>query len=200
MLYSGFCLAQKQQYRKGMIDMLVIKKVVPVQAFQLGHCSALEQQLAERGLLQLEADGLWRIRTREAMDKGELAKTGDYIKLDSIGMPYPTEKAWFEENHIPLEEGWYQQKVSPRKAWQQVEGPCPEIEFLLEQGLLHWDKKCTDRTFSAQLWGTLQTAAADAVIIFDSIQQDTAGTLTAVNFHFVAKEEFDLTYEVLEDA
>lgn len=180
--------------------MLVIKKVVPVQAFQLGHNSTLEQQLVERGLLQLEADGLWRIRTREAMDKGELVKAGDYIKLDSIGMPYPNEKAWFEENHIPLEEGWYRQKVSPRKAWQQADGPCPEIEFLLEQGLLHWDKECTDRTFSAQLWGTLQTAAADAVIIFDSIQQDPTGTLKAVDFHFVAKEEFDLTYEVLENA
>jgi hypothetical protein len=110
-------------------------------------------------------------------------------------MPYPTKKDWFEANHTQVEKGMYQQKAHPRKAWCAAEPICPEVQFLLDRGLLLWEP---EQGFQAQLWGTLQTVTADAVIILDNIHRDASDTLTEVEFHFVAKEEFDLTYEVLE--
>ena len=176
--------------------MLVIKRSNPVQAFQLGAGNALEQKYIQSGLIVCLDDGTWEIKTREALDQGEIARIGDYVKIDSIGMPYPTDQRWFEDNHTHLEGDWYQQKATPRLAWQEPQPHCPELQFLLERGLL---TRTPENTFSAFLWNTWQTAAADAVIIFDNALRDAHETLTEVAFHFVAKEEFDQTYQVLEE-
>ena len=174
-----------------------MKKVIPMPAFQLGTVCPLAQKLMDRGFLLPLPDGFWRVKTREAMGEGELAKTGDYIKLDSTGMPYPTEKEWFEANHIQVEAGIYLQKAQKRKAWCADEPVSPEIRFLLDRGLLQWDPEDPQRTFQAQLWGTLQSAARDAVVVLDRVETDAKGTVREVEFHLVAGEEFDITYDVL---
>lgn len=175
--------------------MQIMKKPIPTQAFALGENTEAERELIRRGLLSEAGDGLWRLKTREALDEGELVRTGDYVKLDSAGMPYPVAKDWFEANHEPLREGWYLQKTAPRKAWNTAEPMCPEIRFLLDQELLRWK----NGTFSAFLWGTMQTAAEDAVIVLDAVTYAPDGTLTGVDFHFVAADEFDKTYDILPE-
>ncbi len=176
--------------------MIVIKKVVPMPAFQLGTFPPLEQQLIQSGLLLPLPDDLWRVKTRETKGDGELAHTGDYIKLDSIGMPYPAERAWFEANHTKTADGMYLQTAHPRKAWCAEELMCPEIKFLVDRDLLQWDRKTG---FGAQLWGTWQTAAPNALIVFDAVKTDHNGNILHVDFHFVAADEFENTYEVLSD-
>lgn len=174
--------------------MIVIKKVVPMPAFQLGTPCALAQKLIDAQLLLPLPEGLWEVRTREAKEQGEIAKTGDYIKLDSIGMPYPVAKGWFESNHKQQEDGLYLQNAKPKKAWCTDELMCKEIQFLVNQDLLQWDRKTG---FGANLWGAWQTAEADAVIIFDEVCTNDAGHIQQVEFHFVAAEEFNATYENL---
>ena len=173
--------------------MIVIKKVIPMPAFQLGTPCALSQKLMNAQLLLPLPEGLWEIKTREAALQGEIAKTGDYIKLDSIGMPYPVEKDWFESNHKQQEDGLYLQQAKPKKAWCKDEMMCEEIRFLVNEDLLQWDRKTG---FCAYLWGTWQTAAPNAVVVFDEVKTDDQGKIQGVDFHFVAQEEFHATYEI----
>lgn len=154
----------------------------------------MERKLIEQGLLTPVGDNQWRVKTRETAGEGELAASGDYIKLDSIGMPYPNKKAWFEANHTMVGENLYLQKVQPRKAWHAMELLCPEIRFLLDRDMLWWSRK---EGFRAVLWDTVQTAAPDAVLILDQVERDAEGCIQKVDFHFVAAEEFERTYEVL---
>ena len=181
---------------KGRSFMIVIKKAVPMPAAQLGGDSPLEKKLVENGLLIPVSDHLWRVKTREAMEEGELAATGDYVKLDSIGMPYPTKKDWFESNHTKVEEDVYLQKVHPLKAWSAAEPMCPEIRFLLDRELLEWIPK---EGFRAELWGTMQSAGPDAIVILDRVDRSSAGSPENVEFHFVAAEEFPVSYDILTD-
>lgn len=174
--------------------MVIVKKAVPMPAFQLGTACELADKLTAQGLLLPRADGTWRVKTREATEEGELAKTGDYVKLDSTGMPYPTEREWFEANHTRTEEGMYLQTAYPRKAWCSREPMCPEIRFLVEQGLLLWNPA---KGFEAELWGARQTAGPDAVVVLNRVETDSQGRIQAVDFHFVAADEFTCTYEVL---
>lgn len=177
--------------------MIVIKKTVPMPAFQLGEDSLLEQQLIQSGLLLPLPNGMWRVKTREAKEEGELAKTGDYIKLDSAGMPYPTEKDWFEANHTKTADGMYLQIAHPRKAWCAEEPMCDEIRFLVNEDLLQWDRKTG---FGANLWGTWQTADPDTVVVFDRVETDRLGHIVSVDFHFVAAGEFRKSYQVISQA
>ena len=154
----------------------------------------LEQKLIDAHLLLPLPQDLWEVRTREAEEQGEIAKTGDYIKLDSIGMPYPVKKEWFETNHTQLESGLYLQKQKSKKAWCMTEPMCEELRFLVNQEQLRWDRKTG---FGAKLWGTWQTASSDAVIIFDEVHTDDDGQIQQVEFHFIAAEEFITTYEVI---
>ena len=174
--------------------MIVVKKAVPMRAFQLGTVCPIGQQLMDAQLLRPLPEGLWEVRTRETEGQGEIAKTGDYVKLDSIGMPYPVEKDWFEQNHTQTEDGLYLQKQQPRKAWCKEESMCEEMRFLLRHDILQWDR---ETGFGAQLWGTWQRADSDAVIVFDRVDTDAAGEIQQVAFHFVAGEEFRITYEIL---
>ena len=173
--------------------MIVIKKVIPMPAFQLGTPCALAQKLMDAHFLLPLPEGLWEVRTREAKEQGEIAKTGDYIKLDSIGMPYPVEKEWFEANHTRQEDGLYLQNAQMKKAWHKDELMCEEIQFLVNEDLLQWDRKTG---FGAYLWGTWQTAAPDVVVVFDEVKTDDQGKIQGVDFHFVAQEEFHATYEI----
>jgi hypothetical protein len=156
----------------------------------------MAQKLMDAQLLLPLPEGVWEVRSLEAMRQGEIARSGDYIKLDNSGMPYPTEKEWFEANHTKTEDGLYLQKPQPKKAWCTDELMCEEIRFLVNEDLLQWDRKTG---FGANLWGTWQTAAPDAVIIFDEVHTDEAGHIQQVDFHFVAAKEFDSTYKVLSD-
>ena len=46
-------------------------------------------------------------------------------------------------------------------------------------------------------WGTEETAAKDAIIVFYQIQRDDRGKIIKIDFNFVGKSEFDKTYQIV---
>lgn len=179
--------------------MFAEKIPLPQLAFCLGQGNSLEAQLMQQGLLKQTAPNLWEVLTREAQVQGEVACDGDFIKLDSTGMPYPVKRDFFLANHVPQADGTWLQKCRPLRLWCRDEEPCQELQFLLDQGLLEYRPDQPEQAFRAFLFGTWQTAAADGVIIFDAVQYDTDGQLCRIDFHFVARDEFEKTYRILPE-
>lgn len=179
--------------------MVGYKKSFPAHACCLGQDSELEQQLCAKGMLRRTRPGQWEVLTREAAVQGEVAMDGDYIKLDSMGMPYPLKRDFFLANHVLQEDGTYLQKSRPLRLWCREEEPCRELQFLLERGLLEHRPEQPEAAYRAFLFGTWQTAAADAVIVFDLVSYDEDGALDRVEFHFIARDEFEKTYHYWPD-
>ena len=180
--------------------MRIIKKSpTPVTAFPLGEGHPLEAQLLERGLLRRRPDGTYEVFSREATGgTGQLARPGDFVKLDSGGMPYPNTRDYFLQHHDRLPDGAYVQRPVPLTAWQVGEPVTDGMAFLLERGLLRIQKDDPDRYFSATLWGAPLTAPSDAVVVFYDLTRDKDGHVTDATFNFVAREQFTQTYDVLE--
>ena len=114
--------------------MFVEKIPVSQVAFCLGQGDPLEARLLQQGLLKHTAPGLWEVLTREAQAQGEVARDGDFIKLDSIGMPYPVEAAFFLPRHTRQPDGRYLQTPRVLQAWRQEEPMGHEMLYLLETG------------------------------------------------------------------
>ena len=179
--------------------MLVQKKPVRLQAWQLGAGDAKEAEMIAAGKIKLREDGSYELFSMEALgEKGQIAGPGDYFKVDSAGFPYPNKKAFFEERHVPLGDGWYLQKTQPIPAWT-ADMPADEvIDFLIRENLLRIHPENPARYFTADLWGTEETAAKDAVVVIHSVERDDEGRITGVDFNFVERTIFDSTYTVLE--
>ncbi len=176
--------------------MYIKKKSTLVRAYRLGAGSDTERNLIACGALRKEADGTYKVFSREAPHHGQTARPGDYVKLDSGGFPYPNEAAWFEENHTHLDGDRYLQRSPVKEAWFIDETPSAAAAFLLENDLLQLNQHDPDHFFGAHLWGTYQTAPRDAVVVFDRIVREN-GTVTAVDFHFIVAKEFAVSYEVV---
>lgn len=79
------------------------KKATVVQAYRLGEESDMVEELTAEGEIKVKGDGSFEVFSQEAKDgAGEIAHTGDYIKLDSSGKPYPNSAEFFEKNHRHL--------------------------------------------------------------------------------------------------
>lgn len=179
--------------------MLVQKIAVRVQAWQLGAGTAKEREMIESGKILLRSNGDYELFSQEATgENGQIARRGDYFKVDAEGLPYPNEKAFFEKNHEHLENDWYLQKTRPVEAWTADEPENDIIRFLLDKKLLQIHPENPDRYFSAFLWGTLETAARDAVIVIHHAKKNDRGEIVTVDFNFVAKPAFDSTYTILQ--
>lgn len=178
--------------------MLIIKQATVLDAWQLGAGTDTEQTLIAAGKLKKQPDGSYLIFSRETDTQGQVALSGDYIKIDSAGFPYPNTRAYFEVNHVPLGGTRYHQLVTPLKAWTLREPMCEEIRFLTERGLLRINENDEAHYFRAFLWGADLCAAKDAVIVFDSVERDESGAITAVGFHFIAWAEFLITHRIIE--
>ena len=72
-----------------------------------------------------------------------------------------------------------------------------KIKFLIEQKQLTFHEEDPEKYFQAPLWGTNLSAKKDAVIVFYSIERDENGEIRDAEFNFVARDEFDKTYELL---
>ena len=164
-----------------------------VKAYCLGESSKVIDELTEKGLIKQTDESHWRIFSQD----GEEAKTGDYIKTDSAGRPYPNSWEFFLKNHRPLGGDEYEQIPKPLKAWDIEEPPCQEVEFLISHKGLVIDESSETAYFSAPLWGDTLTAARDAVIVFYDIQYDDSRNVTDADFNFVSGSEFKKTYDVL---
>lgn len=178
----------------------VIKNKQPiVKAWQLGRNSDMEQKLIREGKIRCVEPGRYQIFSQEALGKtGELVCAGDYFKVDNAGFPYPNEKAYFEANHTHLGGEEYRQIPKALQAWLLGDPMEEAIEFLQQhKGLCI----CPDRPeacFRAPLWGSILTAAADAVVVIYRLDRDAEGRIVDADFNFVAREEFDLTYRFVE--
>jgi hypothetical protein len=172
-----------------------------VKAYQLGSKNAVIAELIASGRVKSLGEDKYEIYSQEAVNGqagGEVAVAGDWIKLDNSGYPYPNDAAFFEANHRHVEGDIYEQIPKPLKAWDTECEMCPEIVFLMEKKGLRINIESYDKRYSAELWGTTEVAAADAVIIFYSIDYADNGDVVDASFNFVARDEFDRTYSVVE--
>ncbi len=169
-----------------------------VRACRLGEPGGLIEQLMREGRIVERESGIFEVFSREAADsRGEIAYMGDYIKVDSAGMPYPNKKDFFEKNHRYLGEDKYEQSPALLDAWADGEDMCEEVEFLIAEKGLAINKSDENKYYTAPLWGTILSAAKDAVIIFYRVERDEKGVIQDIDFNFVQREEFDKTYSIL---
>lgn len=171
-----------------------------VEAYRLGDNSPVVEGLMAEGEILQRADGSFEVFSREAKENtGERAHSGDYIKLDSEGCPYPNSAEYFENNHRHLAADFFEQQSPAVEVWMCGEPMCPEIRYLMENRHLSFHDDEPERYFQAPLWGTRLSAAKDAVIIFYRIVRDESGQITDVDYNFVAGDEFERTYEILSE-
>lgn len=162
------------------------------------------QEMLQNGRIEYLGDGRYAVWSQEAAKAGiggEKAAAGDYVKVDGSGAPYPVSRQFFEENHrrIEGEENLYEQIPQPFRAWNAECGEwrgCKEVAFLVAHKGLVIDPSSTEHRYTAPLWGTIESADADAMILFYSVTYDENGEVTDADFNFVANEEFMRDYHV----
>ena len=180
-----------------------MKKVIKkhgktVEAYRLGEANPSLDLLIREGLLRPIRNGTaFEVMSREAAaggtGHGEVALLGDYIKIDKSGNPYPNSAAFFESNHIRRDSDSYEQLPVPLDAWILKEPLCEEIGFLLaHKGLTITSDP--EHRFSAPLWGAVQSAPEDAVIVLYRVERDDNGEITDIDYGFVVREEFESAY------
>ncbi|MGI6095695.1 MAG: hypothetical protein ACOYBL_09720 [Lachnospiraceae bacterium] len=176
------------------------KKGKVVRAYQLGSDSAVIKEFMADGKIKDLGDGNYAVYSQEAVNGkvgGEVAKVGDWIKIDSSGCPYPNDRDFFEKNHLSIKGDTYEQIAKPLPAWDAKCEMCPEVAFLVEKKGLIIDETSKEQRYSAELWGTKEAASADAVIIFYSISYDKNGCIIDADFNFVERSEFQKIYRVV---
>lgn len=170
-----------------------------VRAYCLGAGSPMEQKMLEERKIRVRDDGIYELFSQEAKgENGESAYAGDYFKVDSSGFPYPNKKDWFEAHHKHIDGDEYMQIPNPVDIWEADLPVCDEIQYLLSSGRLRINEADSANYFNAFLWGADLSAARDAVVVFYSVDRDADGKITDVDFNFVARDEFEKTYTVLE--
>lgn len=173
-----------------------IKQNTRRQAWEFGAGSDMEQQMIHSGRIIAHPDGTYEVFSKEATEgKGQMANTGDYFKVDSTGYPSPCERDWFIKNHEHLEDDWYQQIAEPLMIWRKEYPETEEIRFLIDNGALHINIDEPGKYFSALLWGTMETAPSDAVIVFYAVNRDEEEKITSIRFNFVDAEYFKANYK-----
>ena len=171
-----------------------------IKAYQLGKDKSVLGKLVESGKIRDIGNGRYEIYSQEAVNGafgGEIAKTGDWIKIDSKGYPYPNAREYFELNHKHIEGDTFEQVPQPLQAWNAKSEICPEVIFLVEEKGLVIDEASVDKRYTAELWGTIEVAAEDAMIVFYSIAYDKEGNITDCDWNFVDRSEFDKTYSII---
>lgn len=172
-----------------------------VQAYKLGtKHEQLEQLIAEGKIIDLE-NGSFEVFSQEAVKSesghGQVAYAGDWIRLDGAGYPYPSKDDWVQDNMRHISGDNYEQISKELMGWTADMEMCPEIEFLIREKGLKFDKKSFDKYFSAILWGNLEAADRDAVLVFYSVSYNDDGAVTDAEYNFVERKEFDRTYDVI---
>lgn len=175
-----------------------VKTVTRVRAWELGAGSDMEKEMIRRGKIIAHADGTFEVFTQESTQgRGQIARAGDFFKVDERDLPCPNEREFFLQNHQHLEDDWYIQDAHPLKIWRLGDPEGEELRFLLDNGRLSIHPENREHCFSAHLWGTTETAAADAVLVFYRVQRNPEGTVIAVDFNFVDAGYFSSHYRII---
>ena len=108
-----------------------------VEAYRLGDNSKVLDDLEKNNKLLNLNDGRYEVFSQEAVNSesghGQIAKKGDWIRLDSLGFPYPCTNEWFEKNLLHIKGDNYEQIPKSLKAWDYTQDMCKEIEFLIKE-------------------------------------------------------------------
>lgn len=160
--------------------------------------SEIRKILLEKPLSKDVLNSLFELVMFPTKMQGEMAYAGDYFKVDSSGFPYPNKKDWFEAHHKHIDGDEYMQIPNPVDIWEADLPVCDEIQYLLSSGRLRINEADSANYFNAFLWGADLSAARDAVVVFYSVDRNADGKITDVDFNFVARDEFEKTYTVLE--
>lgn len=180
--------------------MAIKKEGKVIKAYELGKETAMEIKLIEEGKIIKKSNQIYEIFSQEAINgRGEMAKRGDFFKLDSSGIPYPNSREFFFKNHrlVNREKDEYVQNVKPVQYYMAEDGVTEELKFLVEKKGLMIDKKSDDRYYTAFLWGSDLSAAKDAIIMFYCIDRDKKGEIVDIDYNFVEKDEFERIYKVI---
>lgn len=176
------------------------KKIVKAYPLGVGH--PMEVALIEEGAIRLLPDGSYELFSQEAVNgHGQIAQAGDYFKVDTIDgkhFPYPNGRDWFLENHVHLSGDEFEQVNKPLLIWQSADEPIEEIRWLVDTGRLTLKPEDPAHFFNAFLWGADLSAAADATLVFYSVDRDASGAIVDISFNFVAKPEFEACYSMVE--
>lgn len=174
------------------------KKGKIVEAYCLGEYHPVIDELMRKGYIKEINEGEFEVFSQEAVNgTGEHAKTGDYIKIDSSGKPYPNSRAFFEKNHRKVGENKYEQIPVPLRAWDVSEDMCEEMKYLLREEKISVHDQEEEKYFAAFLWGTMLTAPKDSIVVFYKVERDGEGRIRNIDFNFVKRKEFDLTYDII---
>ena len=166
------------------------KKGSGIRAYRLGERTPEEMDLIRKGRIIPHGDE-YEIFSRESRSgSGEIAKAGDYFKIDEDGMPYPNEKNWFEANHRRISDGRYEQYPKELSAWMTGDPDDGPVRMLIEEGRLALCEEDPEHYFQADLWGTKLTAPKDAVLVIYNYAKR--------EFNFVDRAVFDKNYEIVE--
>ena len=166
------------------------KRGIAVEAYRLGEETPEEKDLIRKGLI-VKHDGEYEIFSQESQSGiGEIAKAGDYFKVDEGGNPYPNEKNWFEANHRHLKGDSYEQSPAELDAWMAGDPDDGPVRTLMEEGRLTLCEEDPEHYFQACLWGTKLTAPKDAVLVIYDFEKR--------EFNFVNRGVFDKTYEIIK--
>lgn len=169
-----------------------------VKAWQLGRNTPAEQQLLREGKIRCSEPGRYEVFSQECHgESGQNAFTGDYFKIDTAGFPYPISQEYFEANHIHLADDEYQQSPKVMEAWLLGDPADEVLDFLLQHKGLEISPDHPDYCFRAPLWGSILTAASDAILVIYGVDRDAEDRIMDVDFNFVAKSQFDRTYRFI---
>lgn len=177
------------------------KKIV--KAYPLGAGHPMEAALIEEGAILRLSDGSYELFSQEAVNgHGQTAQPGDYFKVDTVDgrhFPYPNSREYFLSNHTHIGGDEYEQANKPLLIWQSSDEPTEEVRWLVDTGRLTLKPEDPSHFFNAFLWGADLSAAADATLIFYSVDRDASGVITDISFNFVAKPEFEASYAIVEE-
>lgn len=185
---------------EGIMYQVIKNKGKIIQAYQLGVDSRVIRRLIKDGKVMDLGDGRYEVHSQEAINGaagGEIARAGDWIKIDSSDYPYPNDQAYFAANHRHIAGDTFEQIPRPVLAWDARLVMCREVTFLIENKGLIIDPASSHQRYTAQLWGTTEAAAEDALIVFYNISYDADGEVQDCDWNFVQREEFDRTYSII---
>lgn len=167
-----------------------------VQVYHLGDGKhPVIKELISEGKIKAVCESEYELFSQEAVNgTGQRASSDYYCRVDSSGSPYPISPEFIANNFQHIEGDDYEQIPTPVDVWTINDEICPEIEYIIKNKGLIIDATCDDKCFSAPLWGTILSANKDAYIVIYEIRKNDEDEITAVDFSFVEKNEFEKTY------
>lgn len=174
----------------------VKKTNIYVKAFELGAHTELEQKLVNNGQI-IKHRGYYEVYSTETTTSGEIAKDGDFVKIDKANNPYPNARERFLKHHRHLDGYNYEQFPVILSSWQYGEDEDDVIRYLLDSGKLIINPNSDDAFYQADLWGTTLRAKKNDIILIYDVKRDGQDIIN-VDFNLIDKDEFEKTYQYID--